>query len=248
MKPITVWLTPAGPNAWKVITIMIELGVPYELKSFKHDDVKKPPFTDLNPNGRVPAIVDPNTDLTLWESGAIVQYLIEVYDTEKKLTYEGLRERHLLNQYLHFQMSGQGPYFGQAGWFNYLHGEKIPSAIERYENEMLRVIGVLDGVLKGRDWLVGDKCTFADLAFLPWNDRINMLVLSKSIDEIRAQYPNFAAWQARMVARDSWKEAMETRTQLMDEQGLMPNGMPKGITSMAQYEEYMAKTAEEKRG
>ncbi|RSL59679.1 hypothetical protein CEP54_007155 [Fusarium duplospermum] len=248
MKPITVWLTPAGPNAWKVITIMIELGVPYELHSFKHDDVKKPPFTNLNPNGRVPAIVDPNTDLTLWESGAIIQYLIEVYDTEKKLTYGTLRERHLLNQYLHFQMSGQGPYFGQAGWFNHLHGEKIPSAIERYENEILRVIGVLDGVLKERNWLVGDKCTFADLAFLPYNDRIDMLVLSKSIDEIRGEYPHFAAWQARMVARDSWKKAMETRTQLMDEQGLMPNGMPKGITSMAQYEEHMAKTAEEKRG
>ncbi|KAM0415938.1 hypothetical protein ACHAPT_013091 [Fusarium lateritium] len=247
MKPITVWLTPAGPNAWKVVTILIELGVPYELKSFKHDDVKKPPFTDLNPNGRVPAIVDPNTDLTLWESGAIVQYLIEVYDTENKLTYETLRERHTLHQYLHFQMSGQGPYFGQAGWFNYLHREKIPSAIERYEIQVLRVVEVLDGVLKDRDWLVGDKCTFADLSFLPWNDRIDMLVLSKSIDDIRAQYPSFAAWQARMVARDSWKLAMEIRNRLMDEQGLMLNGMPKGVNSMAQYEEHMAKAVQEKK-
>ncbi|KAJ4317647.1 hypothetical protein N0V84_007246 [Fusarium piperis] len=246
MKPITVWLTPAGPNSWKVITIMIELGVPYELKSFKHEDVKKPPFTDINPNGRVPgmySIVDPNTELTLWESGAIIQYLIEVYDTEKKLTYETLRERHLLNQYLHFQMSGQGPYFGQAGWFNQFHHEKIPSTIERYEGQVLRVIEVLDGVLKDKNWLVGDKCTFADLAFLPWNDRIDMLVLSKSIDEIRGQYPHFSAWQARMVARDSWKKAMETRGQIMDEQGLMPNGMPKGITSMTQYEEHMANPA-----
>lgn len=76
---------------------------------------------------------------------------------------------------------------------------------------------MLDGVLKDREWLVGDKCTFADLSFLPWNDRIDMLVLSKSIDEIKAKYPNFAAWQACMVMRDSWKQAMETRSQLMDE-------------------------------
>lgn len=131
--------------------------------------------------------------------------------------------------------------------FNHYHGEKIPSAIERYEGQVLRVIEVLDGVLEDRDWLVGDKCTFADLAFLPWNDRIDMLVMSKLIDEIRGQYPHFAAWQARMVGRDSWKRAMETRDQIMDEQGLMPNGMPKGITNMAQYEEHMAKVAEEKK-
>jgi glutathione S-transferase len=62
------------------------------------------------------AIEDPNTNLTLWESGAIVQYLIEQYDVEKILTYESLIERHQLNQWLMFQVSGQGPYFGQAGW------------------------------------------------------------------------------------------------------------------------------------
>jgi glutathione S-transferase len=62
------------------------------------------------------AIEDPNTELTLWESGAIIQYLIEQYDTEKKLTYESLAQRHHLNQWLMFQMSGQGPYFGQSTW------------------------------------------------------------------------------------------------------------------------------------
>ena len=60
---------------------------------------------------------DPNTDLTLWESGAIVQYLIEQYDTEKKLTYTALKEKNLLNQWLMFQMSQQGPYYGQVGWY-----------------------------------------------------------------------------------------------------------------------------------
>lgn len=62
------------------------------------------------------AIVDPNTGLTLWESGAIIQYLEDIYDTEKKLTYDSMNDKYSLNQWLHFQVSGQGPYFGQGGW------------------------------------------------------------------------------------------------------------------------------------
>jgi glutathione S-transferase len=117
--------------------VLEELGVPYIIQSFKFDDVKKPPFVNINPNGRVPgmykyqlmcliamanlsnppiAIVDPNTNLTLWESGAIIQYLEEEYDKDKKLTCDSMQERQLLNQWLHFQMSGQGPYYGQCGW------------------------------------------------------------------------------------------------------------------------------------
>ena len=108
---LTVYHTPR-----KAALILEELGVPYEIESFKFDHVKDKHYIDICPNGRVPAIVDPNTNLTLWESGAIIQYLEETYDTEKELTYESLNERHLLNQYLHFQMSGQGPYYGQSGW------------------------------------------------------------------------------------------------------------------------------------
>ena len=114
--------------------ILEELSIPYIINSFKFDDVKKKPFTNVNPNGRNPAIEDPNTNLVLWESGAIIQYLIEQYDTEKKLTYTDLIRRNHLNQFLMFQMSGQGPYFGQSGWFQVLHHEKLPSAIERYQN------------------------------------------------------------------------------------------------------------------
>ncbi|KAL4736671.1 glutathione S-transferase [Aspergillus similis] len=248
IKPLTVWLTPPGPNSWKVITVLNELGVPYNIHSFKFDDVKKPPFININPNGRVPAIVDPNTDLTLWESGAILQYLEDVYDTEKKLTYTSLKEKHLLNQWLHFQMSGQGPYFGQAGWFNVLHPEKLPSAIERYVNEVHRILGVLNTALEGRTWLVGDKCTFADLAFLPWNARVNMTLLTPEGEDPLAPYPNVQAWQRRMEMRESWREAMRTRDRLMDEQGLMPNGMPKGVSNIKEYEEYMAKEAKEREG
>ena len=83
--------------------------------------LKEAPFTDLNPNGRAPAIEDPNTGLTIWESGAIVEYLIEQYDKDEKLHYDTLRERNLQRQYVFFQVSGQGPYFGQAAWYVLLH-------------------------------------------------------------------------------------------------------------------------------
>jgi glutathione S-transferase len=122
--------------------------------------VKSEPYTTINPNGRVPAIVDPNPSsgpLTLWESGAIIEYLIETYDKDNKLTYTSFSEKYLLKQYLHFQMSGQGPYYGQAVWFRRFHPEDVPSAKERYDGQLVRVLGVLDKILEGREYLVGDK-------------------------------------------------------------------------------------------
>lgn len=198
----------------------------------------------MNPNGRVPAIEDPNTGLTLWESGAIYQYLIEVYDTEKRLQYTTLKERHLCNQYLHFQVSGQGPYFGQAGWFRHLHPEKISSAIERYANEIKRVLGVLEIVLAAKpadaQWLVGDKMTFADMAFMPWNYRLSE-VLMQSWDEVWEGFPHVRAWHEKMVELPSWKRSMELRARLMDEQGLQWNGVPKGIETFTEYEDKIKK-------
>jgi glutathione S-transferase len=115
--------------------------------------------TWLNPHGRVPAIEDPNTGITLWESGAIVEYLVETYDTKHSLTYASSPEKYFVKQWLHFQISGQGPYFGQAAWFEKFHPEKIESARERYKNEIKRVLKVLDKHLEtsGKGFLVGDK-------------------------------------------------------------------------------------------
>ncbi|KAF2799151.1 glutathione S-transferase [Melanomma pulvis-pyrius CBS 109.77] len=234
-KPIKVHMCPAGPNPWKVVIVLEELGVPYEVNSFPFQEVKSKPFTDLNPNGRAPAIEDPNTGITLWETGAIIQYIIEVYDTNHVLSYSNLKERSLCNQYLAFQISGQGPYFGQAGWFNVLHPEKLPSAIERYNTEIKRVLGVLETVLDGKKWLVGDNITFADLAFSTWNDRIDSVLLCAPEAKFDG-FPNVKEWHERMISRPSWKVCMGKRSQLMDEQGLLSNGMPKGISNIAEYE------------
>jgi glutathione S-transferase len=170
-----------------------------------------------------------------------LQYIIEQYDTKHVLSYDTLKEKHLCNQWLAFQISGQGPYFGQAGWFNVLHPEKVPSAIERYNSELKRVLGILDGALEGKQWLVGDKMTFADLSFTVWNDRIDSLILCAP-DKKFEGFPNVQAWHERMTGRPTWKKIMETRVRLMDEQGLQPNGMPKGINSFEEFQAMMIKT------
>ncbi|KAF2108110.1 glutathione S-transferase [Lophiotrema nucula] len=242
-KPIKVHLCPAGPNPWKVVLLLEELGVPYEINSFPFQEVKSKPYTDINPNGRVPAIEDRNTGITLWETGAIILYLIEQYDITHKLSYPDIKQRHLTNQYLFFQVSGQGPYFGQAGWFNVLHSEKVQSAIDRYNSELKRVLGVLDTVLEGKEWLVGDKITYADLSFATWNDRIDSLILCAPEDKFKG-FLNVQAWHERMISRPSWATCMDKRAQLMDEQGLLPNGMPKGVSNMEEYEAKMKADAE----
>ena len=170
-------------------------------------------------------------------------YLIEVYDTKKELTHTDFQQRHLQNQWLFFQVSGQGPYFGQAGWFNVLHHERIPSAIERYNNEIKRVLGVLDGALEGKQWLVGDKMTYADLSFVTWNERVDSVVGCAPEDKFKG-FPNVQTWHARMISLPSWKTIMARRNVLMDEQGLQPNGMPKGVSNIKEYEAKMKAEAE----
>jgi glutathione S-transferase len=106
IKPITIH-GKHGPNPPKVRMVCEELGLPYELDDVQFADLKKPEFLKINPNGRMPAIHDPNTNLTLWESGAIIEYLVEKYDTENKLSFaSGSTDAYLAKQWLFFQVSG----------------------------------------------------------------------------------------------------------------------------------------------
>ncbi|KAL4923849.1 uncharacterized protein BDV17DRAFT_301396 [Aspergillus undulatus] len=166
-----------GTEPIEVAVVLKELGLPYEIHCFKYEDVKS---LVLSTSIRTGKSQDPNTQLTLCESGAIIQYLIGQYDKDHKLGYEALHERH----------PGQSPYYGQGAWFSVLQPEKIPSAIKRYTNEAHRILGVLNTALEGRTWLVGDRCTFADLAFLPWNERMNLFLFVPR-DEILSSYPMF---------------------------------------------------------
>jgi glutathione S-transferase len=109
LKPITIW-GKAGPNPPKVRMLAKELGLPYELNDIDFADLKKPEYLKINPNGRMPAIHDPNEDLTLWESGAIIEYLVEKYDTERKVSFApGSKEAYLAKQWLFFQGETRGP-------------------------------------------------------------------------------------------------------------------------------------------
>jgi glutathione S-transferase len=167
LKPITLWGHDSGPNAWKVAMILEELNLPYTHKMIEFPDMKKEPDESINPNGRVPSIQDPNTGTTLWESGAIIEYLVETYDKQHKISFAlGSKEYYETKQWLFYQVSGQGPYFGQAVWFTLYHPEKLPSAVDRYVNEIRRVSGVLDRVLQDKEFLVGGKFSYADAAFV----------------------------------------------------------------------------------
>lgn len=211
-QPITLYGHRGGPNPWKVAILLEELKVPYINKFMEMADLKKEPFETINPNGRVPAITDPNTDVTLWESGAIIEYLIDTYDHTAALTYTSSPERYQVKQWLHFQMSGQGPYYGQAAWFTKFHAEKIDSAIERYLEQIKRVLYVLDKHLNGKEWLVGDKCTFADLSFVPWDMAIPWIFGDRVGElEIEKNYPHYFAWNKRLMERPSVQKIVKDK-------------------------------------
>ena len=127
------------------------------------------------------------------ESGAIIAYLAEKYDPEYKISAATDADKFHQLQWLFYQASGQGPYFGQAVWFLYSHAEKIPSAIQRYEAETRRVTSVLDGVLAASPsgWLVGGKPTIADISFVTWN--LAALTVSLSDVDFEKEFPAFYA-------------------------------------------------------
>lgn len=204
MQPITLYSHHRGPNPWKVAIIFEELNIPYKTRHIDFSEVKKDPYLKLNPNGRLPTIDDPNTGLQIWESGAIVEYLIETYDKDHRLSYNTFPEQWQLKQWLFFQVSGQAPYYGQAGWFIRAHPEKVQSVIDRYVNEIHRVTGVLESVLKTREWLVGDRCTYADLSFVAWQ----RWAPRYGGGDIYKKFPHVGAWMEKMKARPSVQKVL----------------------------------------
>jgi GSH-dependent disulfide-bond oxidoreductase len=158
------------PNGVKVSILLEELGLPYDahLVNFATNDQLSPAFLSLNPNNKIPAIIDPDgpggQPLALFESGAILIYLAE--KTGKFLPME---QRWQILQWLMFQMGGVGPMFGQLGFFHTFAGKEIedPRPKERYRAEVARLLAVLDRALGGKEWIAGDY-SIADIAICPW--------------------------------------------------------------------------------
>ncbi|CDO72784.1 hypothetical protein BN946_scf184994.g37 [Trametes cinnabarina] len=174
-KQFTLYSNKTGANGWKVAFVLEELGLTYEsiYLDFARGEHKAPEYTQYNPNGRIPALIDHRSnDFVIWESNAILLYLIKKYDKENKLGVTNEEDKYKLLQWLFFQASGQGPYFGQAIWFMRFHPEHLPSAIERYQKETQRVLSVLESVLSKQEWLVGNKPTIADISFITWHQKL----------------------------------------------------------------------------
>jgi GSH-dependent disulfide-bond oxidoreductase len=161
------------PNGVKVSIALEELGLEYEphLVSFETNDQMSPEFLALNPNNKIPAIIDPDgpdgRPLALFESGAILWYLAEktgrLVPLDPSARYETL-------QWLMFQMGGVGPMFGQVGFFVKFAGKEFEDKRprDRYVNEAKRLLGVLDKRLENRQWIMGSEYTIADIATFPW--------------------------------------------------------------------------------
>jgi GST-like protein len=161
------------PNGVKVSIMLEETGLPYEVHrvSFDTQDQMTPEFLSLNPNNKIPAILDPDgpdgKPMTLFESGAILIYLA---DKTGRLMPKDPAGRYQTIQWLMFQMGGIGPMFGQVGFFNKFAGKEFADKRprDRYVAESKRLLGVLNRQLEHRPWIVGDEYTIADVATFPW--------------------------------------------------------------------------------
>jgi len=159
--------TSATPNGWKVSATLEELNLDYDVKHIEISSgiQKEAPYTDINPNGRIPTIIDRAEDnFVVFESGAIMIYLAEKAD---KLLPTDIKGRSKVIQWLMFQMGGIGPMQGQANVFFRYMNEKIPTAIDRYQNETRRLYGVLNKRLSDHEYLAGDY-SIADIANWSW--------------------------------------------------------------------------------
>jgi GST-like protein len=198
--------TLGTPNGVKVSIALEELALPYEAHrvSFADNDQMSPEFLSLNPNNKIPAIIDPNgpggTPLPLWESGAILLYLAE---KTGKLGGADAAARWRVTQWLMFQMSGVGPIFGQVGYFHHFAGKEIEDKrpLQRYVNESKRLLRVLDQTLESGPWIAGDY-SIADISTFPW---VWNMIENYKADEILeiGKFRNVMRAYERFMAREA---------------------------------------------
>jgi GSH-dependent disulfide-bond oxidoreductase len=205
------------PNGVKVSILLEELGLPYEahLVDISKDETWTPEFLSLNPNGKIPAIIDPDgpgdKPLALFESGAILVYLAEkagrFLPADPAARYETL-------QWVFFQMAAIGPMFGQVGFFHKYAGREFEDKRprDRYVGESRRLLGVLEGRLEGRQWIMGDDYTIADIAILGW---VRNLIEHYGAGDLvgYADFPRVAAWLARGLARPAVQRGLSIPAQ-----------------------------------
>jgi len=187
------------PNGVKVSIALEEMGIRYEphLVTLSDSDVKSPEFLALNPNNKIPAIIDPETEVALFESGAILLYL-----AEKSGQFGGTTpiEKARVLQWLMFQMGGLGPMLGQLGYFSKFAGAAIqdPRPRQRYIDEAKRLLAVLETELSTRDWIAGDY-SIADMAIAPWLRALDYYGTQEAVGW--DTHPALVAYLKRFLAR-----------------------------------------------
>ncbi|GAK32164.1 MULTISPECIES: glutathione S-transferase N-terminal domain-containing protein [Iodidimonas] len=203
--------TAPTPNGYKVSVTLEEMGIDYQLHAIDlmKAEQKEDWFLKINPNGRIPAIVDrDNDDFAVFESGAIMLYLAE---KSGKLLPTDSKKRSQVIQWLMFQMGGLGPMQGQANVFTRYFPEKIPSVIARYQNETMRLYSVLDKALEGRDYLVDDY-SIADIANWCWVRSHAWCGLE--IDSL----PHLKAWSERIASRPAAEKGVMVPPRNLDDE------------------------------
>jgi GST-like protein len=201
------------PNGVKVSIALEEIGLPYEphLIDIMKNESWLPEFLALNPNGKIPAIIDPSgpggKPISLFESGAILLYLAE--KTGKLLPADAIR-RYEAIQWVFFQMASVGPMFGQVGFFHKFAGKNIEDKrpLERYRDESKRLLGVLETRLDGRQWIMDDDYTIADISLIGW---VRNLVGFYGAGEL-VEYDTLKlvpAWLERCLARPAVQRGLE---------------------------------------
>jgi GST-like protein len=201
------------PNGVKVSIALEELGLPYEAHTVNigKNETWNPDFLSLNPNGKIPAIIDPDgpggKPLGLFESGAILLYLAE---KTGRLIPRDPAGRYETTQWLFFQMAAVGPMFGQLGYFHKFAGREIEDKRprDRYRDESKRLLGVLETRLTGRDWIMGPDYTIADIALLGWVRNLIGFYEARELvgyDALKA----VPAWLERGLARPAVQRGLE---------------------------------------
>lgn len=186
------------PNGRKISIMLEEVSLPYEVVPI---DISKgeqfePDFLAVNPNNKIPAIVDDDTGQSLFESGAILLYLAE---KSGKLLPDNANDKWRVMQWLMWQMAGQGPMLGQAHHFLHFNPGKSEYAEERYLQEAKRLYGVLDKQLAGNRYVATDELTIADIAVWPWVSRYQF----QRID--LHSHPNVLEWYLRLARRPAFQ-------------------------------------------
>jgi GST-like protein len=206
MIKLYTWTTP---NGRKIPIMLEELGIPYSIETVDigADEQFKPAFLAISPNNKIPAIVDTDAGgetVTVFESGAILTYLAE--KTGKLLPASGA-DRYKVLEWLHWQIGGLGPMFGQVGFFELRAKEKSAMASKHFLDEAERLLGVIDRQLARHTYLAGEEYSIADIAAYPWLAAAAEK-MQKALGEQMASKHNLQRWMTLMAARPAVQRGM----------------------------------------